>query len=76
MVHRDLIDTNANTRLATSVNYLIAGVPSNEWQDHGAGFGPVFTFPILPHKFAQRCRQSTLSGMGDDVRLIRLETTV
>ena len=32
------------TRLVSGVNYLIAGVPSNEWQDHRTEFGPVFTF--------------------------------
>jgi hypothetical protein len=32
------------TRLAPGVNYTIAGVPSNEWQDHRTEFGPVFTF--------------------------------
>jgi hypothetical protein len=48
VVHRDPISTNANTRLVTGVNYLMAGVPSNEWQDHGAEFG---LFPILPHNF-------------------------
>ena len=32
------------TRLAPGVNYMIAGVPSNEWQDHRTEFGPVFTF--------------------------------
>jgi len=24
--------------------YTIAGVPSNEWQDHRTEFGPIFTF--------------------------------
>jgi len=32
------------TRLAPGINYTIAGVPSNEWQDHRTEFGPVFTF--------------------------------
>lgn len=31
---------NANTGAA----YTIAGVPSNEWQDHRTEFGPIFTF--------------------------------
>jgi len=31
-------------RLTPGVNYTIAGVPSNEWQDHRTEFGPVFTF--------------------------------
>ncbi|MGO9167662.1 MAG: hypothetical protein ACLP56_12405 [Candidatus Sulfotelmatobacter sp.] len=29
---------------ATGVSYTIAGVPSNEWQDHRTEFGPIFTF--------------------------------
>jgi hypothetical protein len=33
-----------STRLAPGLNYMIAGVPSNEWQDHRTEFGPVFTF--------------------------------
>jgi hypothetical protein len=33
-----------STRLLPGANYLIAGVPSNEWQDHRTEFGPVFTF--------------------------------
>lgn len=32
------------TRLKNGVNYTIAGVPSNEWQDHRSEFGPIFTF--------------------------------
>ena len=32
------------TRLKNHGNYLIAGSPSNEWQDHRTEFGPVFTF--------------------------------
>jgi hypothetical protein len=32
------------TRLEPGVDYLIAGKPSNEWQDHRSEFGPVFTF--------------------------------
>jgi len=33
------------TRLLDHANgYLIAGQPSNEWQDHRTEFGPVFTF--------------------------------
>jgi hypothetical protein len=24
--------------------YVIAGQPSNEWQDHRSEFGPIFTF--------------------------------
>jgi hypothetical protein len=32
------------SRLAPGINYTIAGVPSNEWQDHRTEFGPVFTF--------------------------------
>ena len=32
------------TRLEPGVNYSIAGVPSNLWQDHRTEFGPVFTF--------------------------------
>jgi len=29
---------------ATQYAYLIAGKPSNEWQDHRTEFGPIFTF--------------------------------
>ncbi len=32
------------SRLAPGDTYLIAGSPSNEWQDHRIEFGPVFTF--------------------------------
>jgi hypothetical protein len=32
------------TRLKNNEHYLIAGSPSNEWQDHRTEFGPVFTF--------------------------------
>ena len=32
------------TRLKNGGDYLIAGTPSNEWQDHRTEFGPVFTF--------------------------------
>jgi hypothetical protein len=32
------------TRLKNHENYLIAGSPSNEWQDHRTEFGPIFTF--------------------------------
>lgn len=32
------------TRLVHGGAYSIAGVPSNEWQDHRTEFGPVFTF--------------------------------
>jgi len=32
------------TRLEPGVNYTIAGVPSNLWQDHRTEFGPIFTF--------------------------------
>ena len=32
------------TRLKNNGHYLIAGSPSNEWQDHRTEFGPVFTF--------------------------------
>ena len=33
-----------STRLSPGANYTLAGVPSNEWQDHRTEFGPVFTF--------------------------------
>jgi len=36
--------TTYATRLKNNENYLIAGTPSNEWQDHRTEFGPVFTF--------------------------------
>jgi len=32
------------TRLEPGVNYIVAGKPSNEWQDHRTEFGPIFTF--------------------------------
>jgi len=33
------------TRLADHLDlYNIAGIPSNEWQDHRSEFGPIFTF--------------------------------
>jgi hypothetical protein len=32
------------TRLVPGANYIIAGKPSNEWQDHRTEFGPIFTF--------------------------------
>jgi len=32
------------TRLKNNEHYLIAGTPSNEWQDHRTEFGPIFTF--------------------------------
>jgi hypothetical protein len=32
------------SRLAPGLDYIIAGNPSNEWQDHRIEFGPVFTF--------------------------------
>jgi hypothetical protein len=33
-----------SSRLAPGLDYSIAGVPSNEWQDHRSEFGPIFTF--------------------------------
>jgi len=32
------------TRLVPGATYMIAGQPSNEWQDHRTEFGPIFSF--------------------------------
>jgi len=40
-VYANRLDPNSPTGLT---EYVIAGVPSHEWQDHRTEFGPTFTF--------------------------------